>query len=155
MSVESGGTSGMLFLVLRQLDDGVEITAESGRASVRLRSAGRPWSDEVLDLQCELADDGVNAASWVRTLNGDGIVSWAADLAESYRGWDGVRTWESLEHDLRIDAIHDGRGHVSLRFVIRGPRGYEPGAWEASVMVTLDAGEDMRSLFVELGDLVS
>jgi hypothetical protein len=42
-----------------------------------------------------------------------------------------------------------------VRFIIRGPRGYEPGAWEASVVVTPDASEDMRSLVAELGDLVS
>ena len=149
------GTDGMLLPVLKQLDDGVEISAEPGRGSVRLRSAERPWNDEVLDFQCELADVGVKAATWVRTLGGDGIVPWAADLAESYRGWDGVRTWELLEHDLRIDAMHDGQGHVSLRFVIRGPRAYEPNAWDASVVVTLDAGEDMRRLATELDDLLS
>ncbi|MFG1834276.1 DUF6228 family protein [Micromonospora chersina] len=60
-----------------------------------------------------------------------------------------------MEHDLRIVATHDRRGHVNLRFVIRGPRGFDPSAWEASVMVTLDAGEDMRRLVAELGDLVS
>ena len=145
----------MLLPVLRQLDDGVEISTEPGRGSVRLRGAERPWNDEVLDFQCELADAGVNAATWVRTLGGDGIAPWAADLAESYRGWDGVRTWESLEHDLRIDAMHDGRGHVRLRFVIRGPRAYESDAWEASVVVTLDAGEGMRRLAAELDDLLS
>lgn len=87
--------------VLRQLDDGVEITAEAGLGSVRLRCAGRPWDDEVLDLRCELADDGVNALARVRTLNGDGILSWAAELAESYAGWDDVRAWESLASALR------------------------------------------------------
>jgi hypothetical protein len=50
----------------------------------------------MLDLRCELADDGVNATTWVRTLGGDGIVAWTADLAESYHGWDGERTWTSL-----------------------------------------------------------
>ncbi len=79
--------------VLRQLDDGAEITAEAGLGSaVRLRSAERPWNDKVLDLRCELADDGVSAVTWLRTLNGDGTVSWAAaDLAGSYEGRDGVR----------------------------------------------------------------
>ncbi|MBQ1023995.1 DUF6228 family protein [Micromonospora sp. C95] len=145
----------MLSLVLRQLDDGIELTAEPGRGSVRLRCPHRPWDDLVLDLLCELDDAGVNAATLVRTLAGDGIVTWTDSLAESFYGWNGVRSWQSLEHDLRIDATHDGRGHVSLRFVIRGPRGYEPGAWEASVVVTLDSGEDMRRLVAELTELVS
>ncbi|ASW54873.1 DUF6228 family protein [Plantactinospora sp. KBS50] len=145
----------MLCLVLRQLDDGVEISAEPGRGSVRLHCPHRPWDDLVLDLRCELDDVGVDAVTSVRTLDGDGIVAWADSLAESFHGWDGVRTWQSLERDLRIDATHDGRGHVSLRFVIRGPQGYEPGAWEASVVVTLDSGEDMRRLVAELAELVS
>jgi len=42
------------------------------------------------------------------------------------------------------------RGRVSLRFVVRGPRGYEADAWEASVSVNLDAGEDMRRLSAEI-----
>lgn len=145
----------MLLMVLRQLDDGVEITGESGRGFVRLRGAGRPWNDELLDLQCELTDDGVEAATAVRTLNGDGIGPWAADLAESYQGWDGVRVWQSLERHLRIEVTHDRRGHVSLRFVIRGPRPYEPDAWEAPVVVTLDAGEDMRRFAADLSNFVS
>jgi hypothetical protein len=137
------------------LDDGFEITAEPGRGCVRLRSPDRPWHDDVLDFQCELADAGINAATWIGTLDGDGIVSWTADLAESFHGWEGVRSWESLEHTLHIAATHDGRGHVSLRFTIRGPRCCAPDAWEASVTVTLDAGEDMRGLVAELADLVS
>lgn len=70
--------------MLRQLDDGVELTAEGQRGSVSLRRVERPWNDEVLDLRCELADDGVSATTLVRTFNGDGIVAWATDLAESY-----------------------------------------------------------------------
>ena len=98
----------------------------------------------MLDLRWEFADNGLTAEASVPTLDGDGITSWMAALAQSYRGWQGVRRWESVEHDACIEATHDGRGHVSLRFVLRGPRGYEPHAWEASVSVTLDAGEDMR-----------
>ncbi|MBQ1049292.1 hypothetical protein KBX50_12575 [Micromonospora sp. C51] len=109
----------------------------------------------MLDLRCEVDDAGVNAATLVRTLDGDGIVAWTDSLAESFYGWDGVRSWQSLEHELRIDATHDGRGLVSLRFVIRGPQGYEAEAWEASVVVTLDSGEDMRRLVAELTSLIS
>ncbi|MFI5959807.1 DUF6228 family protein [Cryptosporangium sp. NPDC051539] len=69
-----------------------------------------------------------SGASHSRTLT-----AWAADPAESSQGGDRVRSWESLEHDLRIDPVHHGRGHVRLRFVARGPPGYDPDAWKASV----------------------
>jgi hypothetical protein len=140
----------MLVQVMRQLEDGIEITAEPGGGCVLLRAAERPWNDEVLDFLCEISDVGVSATRAIRTLDGDSLTSWAAELAESYSGWDGVRSWKSLEQDLRIDAIHDRLGHVSLRFVVRGPRGYERDAWEASVCVNLDAGEDMRRLAAEI-----
>ncbi|GIF23969.1 hypothetical protein BJ973_004583 [Actinoplanes tereljensis] len=107
----------------------------------------------MLDFLCEISDVGVTAAKVVRTLDGDSLASWVAELADSYPGWDGVRSWKSLERELRIDATHDRRGHVSLRFVVRGPRGYERDAWEASACVNLDAGEDMRHLAAEIAAL--
>ena len=135
---------------MRQVEDGLEITAEQGRGYVLLHAAERPWNDEVLDFLCEISDTGVRATTAIRTLDGDGLTSWATELAQFYQGWEGVRSWKSLEQDLHIDASHDGCGHVSLRFVVRGPRGYEPDAWEASVCVNLDAGEDMRRLAAEI-----
>lgn len=129
------------------LDDGMEITAEGGTARVCLLAAQRPFSDEFLDFRLELHDVGLAAATGVRTIEGDGLAVWVHALAQSYAGWDGERIWESLERDARISARHDGRGHVTLRFVVRGGvRGCEPDAWEASVSVYLDAGEDMRRL---------
>jgi Family of unknown function (DUF6228) len=116
----------ILLIVLRLIDDGIEIATLWERGRVRLRAVNRPWGDDVLDFRLELTDEGVSAATCVRTIAGDGIALWTAELAESYRGWDGVRRWESLERDARIDATHDGPGHVTLRFVIRGPRGFEP-----------------------------
>src|SRR5262249_40761466 len=148
-------SGGMLVLVLRRLDDGGEIIGEAERGGGSLRGVVRPGSGEVLDFRCGLAGGGADAGAWGRAFCRDGGGGWAGGLAGADRGWDGVRTWESLERDLRIDATHDGQGHVNLRFVVRGPRGYEPDAWEASVVVTVDAGEDMRSLVAELDSLLS
>ncbi|MFI5959731.1 DUF6228 family protein [Cryptosporangium sp. NPDC051539] len=137
---------------MRLLDDGIEFSAEPGRSRGRvlIHSAGRPENDEVLNFLCEIDDVGASATTMVGTLDGDRLNIWAAELAESYAGWDGIRSWKSLDHNLRIDATHDGRGHVSLRFVLRGPRGYEPDAWEASTYVEIDAGEDTRRLAAEI-----
>ena len=139
----------------RALDDGIELVADDGQACVRLLAPQRPFADEFVDLRVELEDRGLNATTGVRTIEGDGLAAWVQALADSYAGWGGERSWESLERDARIHARHDGRGHVTLRFVIRGPRPYDEGAWEASVSVNLDAGEDMRGLAREIEAFVS
>jgi hypothetical protein len=132
--------------VYRAVEDGIELVADDGQARVRLLSPERPFADEFVDFRVELQDLGLHAVTAVRTIAGDGLASWSKTLADSYAGWEGERSWESLERDARIHARHDGRGHVTLRFVIRGPREYDEAAWEASVSVNLDAGEDMRGL---------
>jgi hypothetical protein len=136
--------------VYRAFDDGIELVADHGRARVRLLAPQRPFSDELVDFRIELQDHGLNAVAGVRTIEGDGLALWVTSLADTYAGWDGEQSWESLERDARIEARHDGCGHVTLRFVIRGPRAYELAAWEASVSVTLDAGEDIAGLAREI-----
>lgn len=134
----------------RTLDDGIELVADDGHACVRLLAPQRPFADEFVDFRVELQDSGLNAATGVRTIEGDGLRSWTKTLADSYAGWDGEQSWESLERDARIHARHDGRGHVTLRFVIRGPRAYDEAAWEASVSVNLEAGEEARGFAQEI-----
>ncbi|MET0416687.1 MAG: DUF6228 family protein [Actinoplanes sp.] len=134
----------------RTLDDGIELVADDGQARVRLLAPQRPFADDFVDFRVELQDSGLNAATGVRTIEGDGLPSWTKALADSYAGWDGEQSWESLERDARIYARHDGRGHVTLRFAIRGPRAYDEASWEASVSVNLDAGEDMAGFAREI-----
>lgn len=40
------------------------------------------------------------------------LAAYFADLAASWRGWEGIREYESVEGDLRIQATRDG--HVNL-----------------------------------------
>jgi hypothetical protein len=64
-----------------------------------------------------LHEDGITAATIAKV---DGMYDdlattlsgFVASLANDWQGWDGVRTWQSLERELTIDARHDGRGHV-------------------------------------------
>jgi hypothetical protein len=135
----------MLPRVFRIIENGIELTDEVGHVRVRLRDGHRPWSDEIFDFSAELLHDGLTAANGIRTIQGDGLVEWLAELAESFPGWSGRRSWQSLECDLAIHASHDGRGHVTLIFAARGPAGYRADAWEATVATALDAGEDMRN----------
>lgn len=137
-------------MVFHVIEDGVELTDEVGHVRVRLRDSHRPWSDEIIDFTAELLHGGLTAANGVRTIQGDGLAEWLTELAQSFSGWSGRRSWQSLERDLTIHGIHDGRGHVTLIFAARGPVGYRADAWEATVATALDAGEDMRNFADEV-----
>ncbi|MFI7117380.1 DUF6228 family protein [Amycolatopsis sp. NPDC049868] len=85
-----------------------------------------------------------------------------ADLAEffqrhvdDWRGWDGVRTWESLECDLKIDASHQ-HGHVQLRVTIQR---FQPDwgneGWTATGDLTIEPGEQLSQVAQEIKALAT
>jgi hypothetical protein len=69
----------------------------------------------------------------------DDLVAFFQGLAASWRGWQGEKAYESLEHDLRLTATHDG--HVRLGVQMSRTSG--PDGWSATVVLRLDPGEEM------------
>ena len=62
------------------------------------------------------------------------------DLAQSWRGWDGRKAWEDLEHRFALSAISDKTGHIILNVTVRDasytgrvelPLSFEAGQLEA------------------------
>jgi hypothetical protein len=98
-------------------------------------------------------DDELVASTGIETLNGDGLDDWWQDLADSFRGWEGEKTWESLEHDASLSARHDRTGHVTVRVTLRGPLGYEPD-WGASATFAFDAGEELSRVASEVSEFM-
>lgn len=79
--------------------------------------------------------------------SGDGIAAYLTALTESFRGWEGVLTWRSLESQLRIDAEWQTGGHVSLAFAMT-PSVYDH--WTLVATVTLEAGEELARFTQDL-----
>ncbi|MBE1579413.1 DUF6228 family protein [Amycolatopsis roodepoortensis] len=83
-----------------------------------------------------------------------------ADLAEffrrhadDWRGWDGVRTWESLEGELKIDASHR-YGHVRLRVTLQSFRhDWGNDGWTATGDLTIEPGEELSRAAEEIKTL--
>ncbi|MDJ0953214.1 MAG: DUF6228 family protein [Acidimicrobiia bacterium] len=73
----------------------------------------------------------------------DALIAFFSDLADSWQGWDGHKSWHSIEHDLSIAATADGGRHVNLEFTVRdGPH----GSWSVTAgEFSIDAGEDMTT----------
>ncbi|MDQ0664724.1 hypothetical protein QFZ35_003222 [Arthrobacter ulcerisalmonis] len=61
----------------------------------------------------------------------DDLVLFFADLAENWRGWNGTRNYESMEHDLLLEAVHTG-SHVELHFTLQDLSPAVRGQCEAS-----------------------
>jgi hypothetical protein len=77
-------------------------------------------------------------------------------LANDWRGWDGERSYSSLEGQLHLNCRHDGKGLVEIRVTFRSP---EPPGWSLSATINLGAGAHLegpltRSWLSWLQDLV-
>ena len=57
-------------------------------------------------------------------------------LAESWRGWEGEKTWEDLEHRVCLTAICDRTGHVTLKVLVQDSQ----YSGRASLPIFLEAG---------------
>lgn len=77
-----------------------------------------------------------------------GLASFIEELQTNWRGWDGERTWESLEGDVRVGATHDSGGHVqlSVRLAPIRDRPRQQLEWQLVAAIWIAAGEDLRDL---------
>jgi hypothetical protein len=74
------------------------------------------------------------------------LLHYFEGLADHWRGWDGVKSYDSLEGDLRLEATHDG--HVHLRVRLRNH--IDPTDWIVEGEVTIDAGEELSRIVSDL-----
>jgi hypothetical protein len=81
----------------------------------------------------------------------DELVAFFNRLAADWRGWQGERTYESLEHDLRLTAAHDG--HVHLLVQLQETSGRDE--WSATAVVQLDPGEEMTRAAEDVAALLA
>ncbi|MEU4219411.1 DUF6228 family protein [Actinoplanes sp. NPDC026623] len=104
----------------------------------------------VYTVAAELHENGMTAAT-IAKVDGVTLPGFMAGLAADRQGWDGVRTWRSMEHELICDARHDGRGGVSLGVTLQAPgTGWGDTAWSARTVFALEGGEEMTRLAADL-----
>ena len=122
----------------------MEQMAEIGNAGVSITFApGRRLPNGAVELlDVTIRDVDLEAGKSVYEGYTDGFERLARffdDLAASWRGWTGERIYESIEHDLRLVATHDG--HVRLR--LRLWQSTDPDGWMVETAVKIDAGEQL------------
>jgi len=66
-------------------------------------------------------------------------------------GWDGERTYESIDHDLRLTATHDGYVRVAVQLWQESGR----FGWLAVAVISLEPGEEMTQIPEDVAALLS
>jgi hypothetical protein len=98
---------------------------------------------DFVDFPLTISADGLSAMSSVRSVEGSSPMSlrrFLRALADDWRGEQGEQTWESIEHDLTIEARRRP-GYVDLGFILR--ESYRTDAWTVRAVVAVEAGEEM------------
>lgn len=126
-------------------EDGVVVFGDE-RGQVRLSYT--PMDEDLGTLVVEMRAAGLTYEWSVESGRGDGVDAFFVGLVDDWKGWRGVRHWETILGELCIDATH--RGHcVELLFATRVPyRGGEPGDADVEVRLRIEVqpGEELSRL---------
>ncbi|GAB2444920.1 DUF6228 family protein [Nocardia tengchongensis] len=136
-----------------EYDEAIQLSNHSLGSRVRLWHRTMPYSDgtphdEAFVAACaELSGNGMTATIrgiMLDTVGGRSLPHFLDTLVADFAGWDGIRTWESLNHELRIDAEHLRLGHVQLDWSLTQGPVADQNAWTATTTTALEAGEQLR-----------
>ncbi len=104
-------------------------------------------------LVAELCLDGLTASVIVVHNYASGfqdLADFFEQHAHDWRGWEGIREWNSLEGDLRIEARHE-YGHVQLRVTVRKALAdWGNDGWVATGDLTIDPGEQLTGVAADM-----
>lgn len=130
----------------------LRIMAEPANFEIRSNEAGAflalepdpkrgPHADDLEDgyWNATLSCGSLHASLRFYEIRLGGFAEYLEALAEDWRGWSGERRWESLEGDVELIAVHDGRGTITLRTHLR-TEAFAQHRWNASAELMLDAG---------------
>ena len=104
---------------------------------VRRADDREPWSYDAA-LTVELTKASVSVWDY-----GAGPAGFFQSLADDWKGWDGERSWSSLEGQLVIEARHDGKGLIICEVAIGSKI---PPAWSLRASTTFGAGTHMEEI---------
>ncbi|MFH5879344.1 DUF6228 family protein [Arthrobacter sp. NA-172] len=94
---------------------------------------------------------GLQATKDVWDFDGwSGLLSFFEELVSNWRGWDGEKSFDSIEGDFRLAAKHDG--HIRLAFELRESGRSTP--WTANGELTLDPGEELTAAAESLREML-
>lgn len=125
------------------------LTAENGR-TLRLSNVVRGDDGRIESYEATLTIEGGSITTAVHEF-GTWLPRFFREIADAWRGFDGVRSFTSLEGELTIDARHDGHGTVFCEVCLRQPW---PPEWKLSAQLDFGAGAHLEGLASEIEQLL-
>lgn len=115
---------------------------------VRLWHRTVPYDDDFVAVCVELSAGGMVASTrglLLDYVSGRSLPGFLGTLERDFAGWQGIRVWDSMDHEFRVEARHLALGHVRLDWSLRR-QSSESLSWAATAVTYLEAGEQLRQL---------
>jgi hypothetical protein len=74
---------------------------------------------------------------------GTGLATFLRELADAWRGFDGIKEFHALEGQFSLECRHDGRGTVNCVVYLGQP---EPPAWTVIAEIDFGAGAHLERI---------
>lgn len=134
-------------------DDDAAVRLGGPTGWVRLWNRVHPYDDGMLAFCIEIGSLDMKATMHGVAVFNEAPEKFVGELAASFAGWTGTKVWESLNHNLWIEAKHKTYGHVDITWRLAPWRmGMD---WRAEVTVRdVQAGEQMRGLAEDMRALL-
>ncbi|WP_141491487.1 DUF6228 family protein [Longimonas halophila] len=126
------------------MDETVEIQSCDSPARLLLSDLSYDGSgqDSWASFVATIEDDGLHANVRVFDLGPESLVDLFEQMNEEYRGWDGAKTWKSIEGQMALSCTSDRSGHAFVEVVLRPD--LRPDRWEVNSRLRIDAGQHDR-----------
>ena len=111
---------------------------------------------DVWQLDIELSDEGLRAqtVAHVAIFDDPPLHVFLRTLADDWRGWHDMRTWQNHDRQVQIDVTHDGVQRITLAVTLRPQAAWDRLAWSARCMFSIEPGEQLRQLADDVAALL-
>lgn len=121
--------------------DAVIIKSSSNGSSLKLsepKPSGVRYPVEYLRVSLQGREIAASSAQ-VYLYEPFALATFFANIAATWKGWAGVKQWESIEGDFALACTSDSLGHVTMEVTLKSDIYAED--WRVQVVIQLDAGQ--------------
>jgi Family of unknown function (DUF6228) len=117
---------------------------------VTFSDARAPDADEIWSyrVSLQMPEGQVQAVVWDCGVD---LARFLRELADAWRGFDGVKTFRSLEGQFALDCHHDGKGTAECMLTLGRPG---PSGWTLTAAVDLGSGAHLDRIALDAEEFV-